>query len=101
MQFYNGNDENGNKTVKAFNYGSMMKVGDECFIRPSDDLIQQMLEYAGTERLGIQQTMEQLGYEDIPGYEKQVCIFLQTQRRLLTIILRKAMLNQMEQDSYR
>lgn len=71
MQFYNGNDENGNKTVQASNYGSMMKVGDEYFIRPSDDLIQQMLEYADTERLGIQQTMEQLGYEDIPGYEKQ------------------------------
>lgn len=71
MQFYNGNDENGNKTVQAFNYGSMIKVGDEYFIRPSDDLIQQMLEYADTERLGIQQTMEQLGYEDIPGYEKQ------------------------------
>ena len=71
MQFYTGNDENGNKTVQASNYGSMMKVGDEYFIRPSDDLIQQMLEYADTERLGIQQAMEQLGYEDIPGYEKQ------------------------------
>ena len=71
MQFYNGNDKNGNKTVQAFNYGSMVKVGDEYFIRPSDDIIQQMLEYADTERLGIQQAMEQLGYEDIPGYEKQ------------------------------
>lgn len=71
MQFYTGNDENGNKTVQASNYGSMMKVGDEYFIRPSDDIIQQMLEYADTERLGIQQAMEQLGYEDIPGYEKQ------------------------------
>lgn len=71
MQFSTGNDENGNKTVQVSNYGSMMKVGDEYFIRPSDDLIQQMLEYADTERLGIQQAMEQLGYEDIPGYEKQ------------------------------
>ena len=71
MQFSTGNDENGNKTVQVYNYGSMMKVGDEYFIRPSDDLIQQMLEYADTERLGIQQAMEQLGYEDIPGYEKQ------------------------------
>lgn len=71
MQFYAGNDGNGNKTVQVSNYGSMVKVGDEYFIRPSDDLIQQMLEYADTERLGIQQTMEQLGYEDIPGYEKQ------------------------------
>lgn len=71
MQFSTGNDENGNKIVQASNYGSMMKVGDQYFIRPSDDLIQQMLEYADTERLGIQQAMEQLGYEDIPGYEKQ------------------------------
>nr|DAF91982.1 MAG TPA: hypothetical protein [Podoviridae sp. ctZkC8] len=36
----------------------MVKVGDEYFIRPSDDIIQQMLEYADTERLGIQQAME-------------------------------------------
>lgn len=71
MQFSLGNDENGNKTVQASNYGSMVKVGNEYFIRPSDDLIQQMIEYADTERLGIQQAMEQLGYEDIPGYEKQ------------------------------
>lgn len=71
MQFSLGNDENGNKLVSVSNYGSMMKVGNEYFVRPSDDLIQQMLEYADTERLGIQQTMEQLGYENIPGYEKQ------------------------------
>lgn len=71
MQFSTGNDENGNKTVQVSNYGSMIKVGNEYFIRPSDDLIQQMIEYADTERLGIQQAMEQLGYEDIPGYEKQ------------------------------
>lgn len=71
MQFSTCNNENGNKIVQASNYGSMMKVGDQYFIRPSDDLIQQMLEYADTERLGIQQAMEQLGYEDIPGYEKQ------------------------------
>ena len=71
MQFSLGNDENGNKLVSAYNYGSMMKAGDQYFVRPSDDVIQQMLEYAETERLGIQQAMEQLGYEDIPGYEKQ------------------------------
>jgi hypothetical protein len=28
MQFSLGNDENGNKLVSAYNYGSMMKVGD-------------------------------------------------------------------------
>nr|DAT39791.1 MAG TPA: hypothetical protein [Caudoviricetes sp.] len=33
--------------------------------------------------------------------KSKVCMYLQTQRRLLTIILRKEMLNQMEQDSYR
>lgn len=71
MQFSLGNDENGNKLVSAYNYGSMMKAGDQYFVRPSDDVIQQMLEYAETERLGIQQAMEQLGYEDIPGFEKQ------------------------------
>jgi hypothetical protein len=30
-----------------------------------------MLEYAHTERLAIQHCMEDLGYENIPGYEKE------------------------------
>jgi hypothetical protein len=30
-----------------------------------------MIEYAKCEMLGIQQCMEDLGYDDIPGYEKQ------------------------------
>jgi hypothetical protein len=37
---------------------------------PSDAVLNQMIEYANTERLAIQQCMEDLGYENIPGYKK-------------------------------
>ena len=71
MQISNTTDQSGNKVCNVSNYGSVMWINKKAYIRPSDDVLQQMLEYADTERLGIQQAMEQLGYNDIPGYEKQ------------------------------
>lgn len=50
-------------TVRWFN--------GEPYLVPSDGVLNQMLEYARTERLAIQQCMEDLGYDNIPGYEKQ------------------------------
>lgn len=41
------------------------------YIRPDNSVLDQMLEYAKCERLAIQQCMEDLGYDNIPGYEKQ------------------------------
>lgn len=71
MQISNTHDQAGNKACNVSNYGSVMWINKKAYIRPSDDVLQQMLEYADTERLGIQQTMEQLGYNNIPGYQKQ------------------------------
>lgn len=41
------------------------------YLRPSNKVLDQMIEYAKGERLAIQQCMEDLGYDDIPGYTKQ------------------------------
>lgn len=43
-------------------------VGKDYIIRPSDAVLDQMLEYAKSERIAIQQCMEDLGYDNIPGY---------------------------------
>lgn len=40
------------------------------YLIPNDATVDQMIEYAKTELLGIQQCMEDLGYEEIPGYVK-------------------------------
>lgn len=41
------------------------------FIRPNDIVLDRMLSYARTERQAIFECMETLGYDNIPGYEKQ------------------------------
>ena len=55
------------------NIPTIMWRNGEAYIRPSNQVLDQMLEYAKGERLAIQQCMEDLGYkdEDIPGYTKQ------------------------------
>lgn len=55
------------------NIPTIMWHNKEAYIRPSNQVLDQMLEYAKGERLAIQQCMEDLGYkdEDIPGYTKQ------------------------------
>lgn len=55
------------------NIPTIMWYNKEAYIRPSNQVLDQMLEYAKGERLAIQQCMEDLGYkdEDIPGYTKQ------------------------------
>ena len=40
------------------------------YLIPDSTVVDQMIEYAKTELLGIQQCMEDLGYEEIPGYQK-------------------------------
>jgi hypothetical protein len=52
-------------------------INGKLYLIPNDTVIDQMIEYAKTELLGIQQCMEDLGYENIPGYEK-------TGRKVLT-----------------
>lgn len=50
---------------------TIMQVNGRYYLRPSDKVLMQMDEYAFTERQAIQECMEQLGYDNIHGYEKQ------------------------------
>lgn len=67
-----GHDSQNNNTVA--NAPEIMFVGKpgnvRPVIRPSDQVLDQMIEYAKTERRAIQKCMEDLGYSDIPGYTK-------------------------------
>ena len=54
--------------TKANNVPTLQFVGKDYIIRPADAVLDQMLEYAKSERIAIQQCMEDLGYDDIPGY---------------------------------
>ena len=71
MEFTETVDEYGNKTQTVKNVPTIMWIGNTPYIRPSDNVLNQMLQYADCERLAIQQCMEDLGYENIPGYKKQ------------------------------
>lgn len=66
-------DENGKdvENVVVNNAPTVKWFDGQPYLIPSDAVLNQMLEYARTERLTIQQCMEDLGYNDIPGYEKQ------------------------------
>lgn len=60
-----------NESGDVTNVPTFMWYGTTPYIRPSNQVLDQMLEYAKGERLAIQQCMEDLGYDNIPGYEKQ------------------------------
>ena len=71
MKFTEQVDEHGNKRCAAINVPKVQWIGDDAYIRPSDDVLNQMIQYAECERLAICQCMEDLGYDNIPGYQKQ------------------------------
>ena len=60
-----------NESGDVTNVPTIMWNGSTPYIRPDNSVLDQMLEYAKCERLAIQQCMEDLGYDNIPGYEKQ------------------------------
>ena len=60
-----------NESGDVTNIPTIMWNGSTPYIRPDNSVLDQMLEYAKCERLAIQQCMEDLGYDNIPGYEKQ------------------------------
>ena len=64
-------DTNSIENTIVNNAPTIKYINGEFYIIPSNVVIDQMLEYAITERVAIQQCMEDLGYDDIPGYEKQ------------------------------
>lgn len=67
----NENDEVIGTTVAIDGIPTIQYVNNQYLIRPSNKVLDQMIEYAHTELLSIQQCMEDLGYENIPGYKKQ------------------------------
>lgn len=71
MKFTEQVDEYGNKRCAAINVPKVQWIGNNAYIRPSDDVLNQMIQYAEGERLAICQCMEDLGYDNIPGYQKQ------------------------------
>lgn len=71
MKFTEQVDEYGNKRCAAINVPKVQWIGNNAYIRPSDDVLNQMIQYAECERLAICQCMEDLGYDNIPGYQKQ------------------------------
>ena len=66
----NENDEVIGTTVAIDGIPTIRYVNNQYLIRPSNNVLDQMIEYAHTELLSIQQCMEDLGYENIPGYKK-------------------------------
>lgn len=63
--------ENGVSKTIVKNMPSFIFKDGKAFIRPANDVLDRMIAYANTERLAIQQCMENLGYDKIPGYKKE------------------------------
>lgn len=62
----------------------MLKAfGGKAYLIPNNSVLDQMIEYAKCELLGIQECMEDLGYEEIPGYEKQERTPLTEEQKIL------------------
>lgn len=70
-QVKNENDEVIGTTTAIDGISTIQYVNGQYIIRPSDTVLDQMIEYARTELISIQQCMEDLGYDNIPGYKKQ------------------------------
>ncbi len=67
-------DQFGNKQCTVKNVPTIIwqktKVGFVPHLRPSNAVLDQMIQYAEGEKLAICQCMDELGYPEIPGYEK-------------------------------
>lgn len=71
MQFVETRDKNGNVKIVPKNIPTIIFKNGKAFIRPNNAVLDRMIAYANTERLAIQQCMENLGYKEIPGYERE------------------------------
>lgn len=71
MQFNEVVDAIGNTQIVATNVPTIKWYNGAPIIYPATEVLDQMISYAKTERLAICQCMEDLGYDNIPGYEKQ------------------------------
>lgn len=70
MRFIDTKDSNGNPTTMVQGAPQVRIIAGKPYLIPNDRVLDQMIEYAKTEMLAIQQCMEDLGYDKIPGYEK-------------------------------
>ena len=66
----NEDDSNSVDQMVVDNAPTIRIIEGKPYLIPNDAVVDQMIEYAKTELLGIQQCMEDLGYEEIPGYTK-------------------------------
>ena len=66
----NEDDQNSVEKMVVEGAPTIRIIEGKPYLIPSDLVVDQMIEYAKTELLGIQQCMEDLGYEEIPGYQK-------------------------------
>ena len=64
MKFTEQVDEYGNKRCAAINVPKVQWIGNNAYIRPSDDVLNQMIQYAEGEKLAICQCMDELGYPE-------------------------------------
>ena len=71
MTFIDSEDESHNEVVIVKDAPSVQFVNGEAYLVPNSRVINQMIEYANTERLAIQRCMEDLGYEEIPDYTRR------------------------------
>ena len=70
MKFNENIDNNGNRVVSVDNQPKIQFYNKFAFIKPTDIQLNQMVDYAICERQGIFECMEDLGYDEIPGYTK-------------------------------
>ena len=70
MRFIDTRDNNENSTTIVQDAPTVRIIAGKPYLIPNDRVLDQMIEYAKTEMLAIQQCMEDLGYDKIPGYEK-------------------------------
>jgi len=71
MRFVDSTNKDGELVTTVTDGPTVRIINGEAYLIPNDKVLDQMIEYAKCELLGIQQCMEDLGYENIPGYEKQ------------------------------
>lgn len=71
MRFVNTKTTNGDEVTLVDNAPSVKIFGGKAYLVPNDAVLDQMIEYAKCELLGIQECMNDLGteaYPEIPGY---------------------------------
>lgn len=74
MTFINTEDDSGNEQTIVNNAPTVKVFGGKAYLVPNDAVLDQMIEYAKCELMGIQQCMDDLGleaYPEIDGYARE------------------------------